>query len=317
MVSAKRQRTNTKNIPKEAWDYIDYETKRLTRLNYVWEVQWYGKLVNRKQVARGTKTAVEAWKQSERTHGTFSMLIKQVSSLTRYCRKGNDMDPAPVKPLNCVVSILGTCSDANVVPSGSATGSGSLNAAFAQRDNSRSTVECGLDSDQEHDWDVQAPVSSRLSGSGSLHWSSKNMLHRNLQGSLEELRKPTVSSTVQGDRTTTFPDFAEHQQNDGHSSAGTHAEFLSRDKSPEMIAVTSPPIPVPRKTAAAPATSAVSVTSHMSHLSQYSWKNFPLGSQERYVGMKSPAQSIPRSSSTSKAHQDLLSMSHRMESLKV
>lgn len=87
----------------------------------------------------------------------------------------------------------------------------------------------------------------------------------------------------------------------------TAAELPERHQSQslEIFAAASHQIPIQRRTAAAPA---VSVISAMSHPTECSWVNFPLGSAQSCAFMKSPAQSIQRSSMDSKAYHDLLSM---------
>ena len=116
-------------------------------------------------------------------------------------------------------------------------------------------------------------------------------------------------------------DSSEHYENDVCGS-GTVATVQTPAKPsewhqsqlPEVFADTSRQIPIQRKTAAGPTVSAISA---MSHPRECSWVNFPLQSQQSCAFLKSPAQSIQRSSSNSKAYQDLLSMSLQMESLKV
>ena len=138
--------------------------------------------------------------------------------------------------------------------------------------------------------------------------------------SLEE-SETTAPPVLQKGGLTSQSDTREYHQDDIRDFAMMAAVQLPAEP-PEwhqsqplgIFAATSRQIPIQRKTAAAPTVSAISA---MSHPRECSWVNFPLQSQQSCAFLKSPAQSIQRSSIKSKAYQDLLSMSLQMESLKV
>jgi hypothetical protein len=184
------------------------------------------------------------------------------------------------------------------------------------------TIHEGSDTCSDRDSDHQDPSSPTFSRS-RFTALRRAALRRDVdEDVMDEMRRINAKS-IAWHKLCSWSQFdsSEHYENDVCGS-GTVATVQTpakpsewhQSRLPEVIAAASRQIPIQSKTAAGPT---VSVISAMSHPRECSWVNFPLQSQQSCAFLKSPAQSIQRSSINSKAYQDLLSMSLQMESLKV
>jgi hypothetical protein len=269
----RRQRKNKGNISRQAWNYIDWEIRRLFREESDEEVDLRvlvnGEILDPKLVTRRTNDVVGLTEQTLRSLGTSRIFsLTQVPHLTRCWHKGKSVGPAPERPSNCVV---------------------------------RKKTPSAL-----------PPSVLELLLSISL---SKKLPYDKSLVSFTLPYEDSLVSFTRSDWGPTLYDAADQQQDDECGSVTMTAipirtQHAVWHQSPEKSPVVSRrSLPIQCKTAASSAISTVSATSSCS------WVNFPLRSQQSCVFMKSPAQSIQRSSMGSKACQELQSLSFKMGSL--
>lgn len=186
------------------------------------------------------------------------MFIKQVSSLTRYCRKGLDTGSVPEKPLNCVVRRKKALSD---------------------------VINC---SDSHSDYlDLGDPP--------GIPKESIAHIQKNLATTLSDSAKDQPNDNhgqVSSTGGTPGVAFYMNWLPEMSASAGAHVEPHYRPQSPCISAFTSPWFPIEPKTVTAPSTS---VTSVVFHPRQLTWKDFLCGSQQS-CAMESLVSSLKHSS---------------------
>jgi hypothetical protein len=321
-----RRRKNKGIILRQAWNYIDWEIRRLRRDGELdWEALFNGEILDPKFVTRRTNEVVGLTEQTLRSHGTSHTFLTQVPHLTRCWHKGKSKGPAPERPSDCIVRKKRTHLSATTDPSRSAVPLDESRKPFpyhdfVQHDDSPPTIEFEPKLGRGLELDDQAPSASRSSRSEPPLSVSENERRESILLSFTRARKPTAPYTVQKHWGPTLFNAADQQQDDKCGSVTMtaipirmgHADW---HKSPENSpAVPRRSLPIQFKTAAAPAISTVSAVSSLAKLS-WDPNNTPFRSPSSSMLTRSSAQFIQCSSVGSKAYQDLLSMSFKMESL--
>jgi hypothetical protein len=233
--------------------------------------------------------------------------LTQVSYLTRCWHKGKSAGPAPERPPNCSVRKTSlTWSSATTDPSDSTIPLDESSdtfpwSTFLQHHNSHSTIESVSKLGLDLDLDGQAPSASRSSTSDLLPSASEHERYESYLVSCARSRKPIAPSTVQAGWGPTLFDPVDQQQDDNCGSVTMtaipirtgHADWHQLPENSPTVYRRSHPIQF--RTAAAPAISTISAVSSFNKLS-WDPNNTPFRSPRSYVFMKSPAQSVQRSS---------------------